>query len=90
MIAAIGKRPASQAGYEGLISFAHSIIPAGIPIAGAYVKIGLRVLLAALVIVSVILTIEHRENDAKRYQEQMAVRKALSDALEIALPGSPF
>jgi hypothetical protein len=38
----------------------------------------------------VILTIEHRENDAKRYQEQMAVRKALSDALEIALPGSPF
>ena len=53
-------------------------------------KIAVRILLAILIVVSVILTIVHRENDAERYQKRTAVRKALSDVLDIALPGPPF
>ena len=75
---------------RGSIPFARPKILAGISIAGVHVKIAVRISLAILIVVSVILTIVHRENDAERYQKRTAVRKALSDVLDIALPGPPF
>ncbi len=50
------------------------------------VKLAIRILLAMLIIAAVIVTIEHREDDRERYQEQQMVQDGLSGSIKLAFP----